>query len=81
MDKVEMNKIKIKLEKIFVFKMCGIIIWSRVRWYEFGEKNLKYFFNFEKINYRKKYVMFLINDSGMKIMSLKEILKEEEIFF
>ena len=31
--------------------------------------------------HRKKHVTSLINDSGMKITSPKEILKEEETFF
>ena len=81
MDKVEMNKIKTKLEKISAFKTRGTIIRSRARWYEFGEKNSKYFLNLEKTNHRKKHVTSLINDSGMKITSPKEILKEEETFF
>ena len=48
MDKVEMNKIKTKLEKISAFKTRGTIIRSRARWYELGEKNSKYFLNLEK---------------------------------
>ena len=78
MDKVEMNKIKTKLEKISAFKTRGTIIRRRARWYEFGEKNSKYFLNLEKTNHTKKHVTSLINDSGMKITSPKEILKEEE---
>ena len=62
-------------------KTHGTIIRTRARWYEFGEKNSKYFLNLEKTNHRKKHVTSLINDSGMKITSPKEILKEEETFF
>ena len=80
-DKAEMNKIKTKLEKNSAFKTRGTIIRSRARWYELGEKNSKYFLNLEKTNQRKKHVTSLINDSGMKITSPKEILKEEETFF
>ena len=72
MDKVEMNKIKTKLEKFSAFKTRGTIIRSRARWYEFGEKNSKYFLNLVKTNHRKKHVTSLINDSGMKITSPKE---------
>ena len=80
-EKAEMNKIKAKLEKISAIKTRGTIIRSRARWYELGEKNSKYFLNLEKANQRKKHVTSLINDSGMKITSPKEILKEEETFF
>ena len=76
-----MNKIKAKLEKISAIKTRGTIIRSRARWYELGEKNSKYFLNLEKTNQRKKHVTSLINDSGMKITSPNEILKEEETFF
>ena len=37
-------------------KVEGIIVRSRVRWHEHGEKNSKYFFNLEKRNQFKKHV-------------------------
>ena len=80
-ENAEVNKIKAKLEKISAIKTRGTIIRSRARWYELGEKNSKYFLNHEKKNQRKKHVTSLINDGGMKITSLKEILKEEKTSF
>ena len=32
-------------------KVEGIIVRSRARWHEYGEKNSKYFFNLEKRNH------------------------------
>ena len=62
-------------------KTRGTIIRSRARWYEFGEKNSKYFYNLEKANQRKKHVTSLKIDDDAKLTDPKEILEEEECFF
>ena len=62
-------------------KTRGAIIRSRARWYEYGEKNSKYFLNLEKVNYRRKYISSLINQNGTRIDDPKEILNEEQNFF
>ena len=62
-------------------KTRGAIIRSRARWYEYGEKNTKYFLNLETVNYRRKYISSLISHNGTRINDPKEILNEERNFF
>ena len=52
--RIDIERIKTKLSKLASVKTLGTIIRSRVRWYEYGEKNSKYFYNLEKTNQRKK---------------------------
>jgi len=51
--KVELDRVKNKLEKITAARTRGTIIHRKARWYEFGEKNCKYFYNLEKRNHGK----------------------------
>ena len=44
------------LERFFDKKTEGIIVRSRARWHEHGEKSNKYFFNLEKRNHMRKYI-------------------------
>ena len=38
---------KLRLQKIMHFKTKGAILRSKVRWYDEGERNTRYFFNLE----------------------------------
>ena len=49
--KAEMDRVKNKLAKIIAVKTRGAIVRSKSRWYEFREKNSKYFYNLEKRNH------------------------------
>lgn len=51
-----MERYKSEFELMYDKKVEGLIIWVRVWWYEYGEKNSKYFLNLEKCNYIKKYI-------------------------
>ena len=46
--KQEAEKLKSELEALYDQKVEGIIVRSRARWHEHGEKNSKYFLNLEK---------------------------------
>ena len=45
-----------ELETFYEKKVEGIIIRSRARWYEHGERSSKYFLNLEKRNHVKKHI-------------------------
>ena len=62
-------------------KTRGVIFRSRVRWYELGEKNTKYFFSLEKARYNAKTCHVLIDSQGREITSLNEILAEQRQFY
>ena len=53
--KQEAEKLKSELEALYDQKVEGIIVRSRARWHEHGEKNSKYFLNLEKGNHIKKH--------------------------
>ena len=71
---------KSKLAKVIVKKTQGTIVRSRARWYEFGEKNNKYFLKLEKRNHRKKHITALKNEDGSILQNAKQIMVEEENF-
>ena len=59
----------------------GAMTRSKAQWYEFGEKNNKYFYNLEKINHKKKHITSLTKEYGNLILEPEQILDEEERFF
>ena len=52
----EIQSIRLRLKKIMQHKTKGAILRSKVRWYENGERNTRYFYNLEKRNYEKKTI-------------------------
>ena len=56
----EMEKIlddcKQQLETFYDDKAKGLIVRSRARWHEYGEKSTKYFLSLEKRNHRRKHI-------------------------
>ena len=54
--KQEAEKLKSELEAFYDQKVEGIIVRSRARWHEHGERNSKYFLNLEKGNHIKKHI-------------------------
>lgn len=61
-------------------KVEGIIVRSRARWHEDGEKNSKYFLNFEKRNHIRKHVRKL-QLIGVITSDPFEILQAEKEFY
>ena len=72
---------KKELENIISCKTNGIIIRSRAKWIEEGEKNTKYFMNLEKRNSESKYIKKLINSKNEEIINPEDILLEEKKFY
>ena len=62
-------------------KATGMIIRSKVKFLEQGEKSTKYFFGLEKFNAIKKQVRKLVLDNGKIITTDDDILKEAEKFY
>ena len=65
-----------ELENIRKEKIKGIIIRSRVRWAEEGEKPTKYFCNIESRNYINKTITKIEKDNDQTITKQEEILLE-----
>ena len=68
------------MEQLYDKKVDGIIIRSRTRWYEHGEKNFKYFFNLEKRNHIRKHIRKLWL-TGVITVDPFEILEGEKKFY
>lgn len=74
------NEIKEKLELINENKTRGIILRSKAKWCEEGEKCTKYFLSLEKRNYKNKYISTITSNKGV-LEGREKILKEEQSFF
>ena len=59
----EYEDCKTRLESLYDNVTNGLIVRSRVTWYEKGEKSNKFFYNLEKRNKAKTYVKTLIIDN------------------
>ena len=69
-----------RIEKLYEEKVEGIIVRSRARWHEHGEKKSKYFFNLEKRNHIKKHIRKL-HMSGLITTDPFEILDAGKTFY
>ena len=72
-----MEKLKDELERFYENKVNGLIIRSRARWHEHGEKNSKYFLNLEKRNnirrrIRKLYFIGVLTTDPFKILDAQQ---------
>ena len=67
----EYHDCKNQLEEIYNYITQGIILRSRVDWYEHGEKSSKYFLNLEKRNKAKSHIRKILNSDSVELMSLK----------
>ena len=76
-----LEKNRKELETIIEYKTAGVMLRSKARWIEHGEKNTKYFFNLERQNYNKKVITKLKRNDGTELNSQRDILKEEESFY
>ena len=69
-----------ELETFYEKKVEGIIIRSRARWYEHGERSSKYFLNLEKRNHVKKHIRKL-DINGVLTTDYLKILNEQKRFY
>ena len=61
--------------------MDGVMIRSRTRWFEHGEKPSKYFLNLEKRNFVDKSIKKIVKNDGTTLTSSKDILSEAREFY
>ena len=71
------NELKALREK----RVDGIIVRAKARWHLHGEKNSKYFLNLEKRHYTEKTIPKIIKDNGEETSEIKEIIKEQKLFY
>ena len=62
-------------------KLDGVIVRSRGKWLYEGEKNTKYFCNFEKRNFVQKAMCFIRKDNGDIIHDSNAITKDAKLLF
>ena len=72
---------KQQLEEIIGYKTQGAIIRSKVKWYNEGERNTKYFHSLEKRHFNSKTIRNLVTDDGTRISTDVEILQEAKKFY
>ena len=72
--RITIERCKSEFELMYDKKVEGLIIRTRARWHENGEKNSKYFLNLEKRNHikkhiRKLYISGIISTDPLSIMN------------
>ena len=71
----EYHKSKHQLEEIYDYITQGIILRSKVDWYEHGEKSSRYFLHLEKRNKAKSHIRKIVNSDSVEL-SLKLYFSE-----
>ena len=72
---------KSKLERYYQQKCKGASIRARVRWFEEGEKNTKYFLNLEKHQGVKKQLTKVRTEQNKTVTTEEEVLNETVKFY
>ena len=77
----KLDSLEADLNKSIDQETAGLIVRSRIKWAEHGEKSSKYFCNLEKRSNEKKSIYILKNNSDAIISDQKDILKELYSFY
>ena len=72
---------KNKLEEIRKIKIDGVMLRSRCRYEDLGEKPTKYFLNLESRNYQDKVINHLIDENGDEVYKTKDILDTQKRYY
>ena len=62
-------------------KIIGVMLWSRSRYQDLGEKPSKYFFSLENKNYANKVMTKIIENDGTEHTEKNEIVKCQQQFY
>ena len=76
-----LEETKMDLEDKMMEKAQGMMFRTKLKWYEEGEKNTKYFFQLEKTKYNAKTCFKVITEEGREICNQQEILEEQRKFY
>ena len=79
LDSIDRNKGE--LEEIRRQKIEGVMLRSRARWVEYGEKPTSYFANLEKRNSVNKSIIHLQNSKGESLRNQDQIVEETLSFY
>ena len=77
----ELSDKKNSLEQIRAEKIEGVMLRSRSRYEDLGEKPSKYFFNLESRNYTNKVMNKIIDENGLEFTETKDILNCQQEFY
>ena len=77
----EYLQLKAEWEHMLAKKNNGIMIRSKAKWVEEGERNSKYFLNLEKRNYNSTCIKKLVDANDKEITDLSEIIEEQKSFY
>ena len=78
---IQLEELKTQLQEIRDKRIEGMLVRSRVRWMQDGEKGSKYFCNLEKRNFVDKSLGFIEKENGEVISDQKDILNEVKQFY
>ena len=74
------NKSKNELENLYNYITEGIILCSKVNWYEYGEKSSKYFLSLEKRNKAKSHLRKVVKTNEQETSDPIETIRSVKIF-
>ena len=77
----QLDNLNADLNKILDFETKGLMIRSRTRWMEEGERSSKYFCNLEKRSCEKKCIYKIKNDNDEDVFTQTDIVKEIHHYF
>ena len=75
------EKYKTQLENIREYHLEGVIIRSKAKWLEFGEKPTKYFCSLEKSHFINKSISKLTLENGEIVVNQNDILNLQRSFY
>ena len=76
-----LSELNTELEEIRKTELNGLLLRTRCKWIENGEKPTKYFLSLEKRNFVNKNISKLVNKDGNNIYLQNEILEEVKSYY
>ena len=87
LEKIDLEEINLledkrnRLQEIRKNTIDGVMIRSRCRYEDLGEKPSSYFFNLEKRNFTNKVITKIIENDGQECLTTEEILNSQKSYF